>query len=92
MANGATAGNSSLKPVGAKSFAKGIAGAYKTTANLNMRTHPGVLKNENIIMEIPKGATVRNYGYYTMVEGAKWLFIAYDGKEGFSSSEYLKKS
>ena len=92
VANGATAGNASLKPVGAKSFAKGIAGAYKTTTNLNMRTHPGVLKSENIITEIPKGATVRNYGYYTMVEGVKWLYIAYDGKEGFSSSEYLKKS
>lgn len=86
-----TAGNASLKAVGAKSKDTALAGSYKTTAPLNMRAKPGVLKSDNIIMEIPKGATVRNYGFYTMVQGVKWLYVEYNGKVGFSSEEYLKK-
>lgn len=86
------ASNTSLKPVGAQSKNPELAGKYKTTAPLNMRAQPGVLKDDNIIMEIPKGATVRNYGFYTMVQGVKWLYVAYDGEEGFSSEEYLEKS
>lgn len=92
VANGSTAGNASLKPVGAQSKDPKLAGKYKTTAPLNMRARPGVLKNDNIIMEIPKGATVQNYGFYTMVQGVKWLYVAYGGKVGFSSEEYLKKA
>lgn len=91
VANGSTAGNASLKAVGAKSKDTALAGSYKTTAPLNMRAKPGVLKSDNIIMEIPKGATVRNYGFYTMVQGVKWLYVEYNGKVGFSSEEYLKK-
>ena len=91
VANGSTAGNASLKAVGAKSKDTALAGSYKTTAPLNMRAKPGVLKSDNIIMEIPKGATVRNYGFYTMVQGVKWLYVEYNGKVGFSSEAYLKK-
>lgn len=91
VANGSTAGNTSLKAVGAQSKDATLAGSYKTTAPLNMRAKPGVLKSDNIIMEIPKGATVRNYGFYTMVQGVKWLYVEYNGKVGFSSEEYLKK-
>lgn len=89
---GSASGNAGLKPVAAQSFAKGLAGTYKTTAPLNMRAKPGELKDDNIIMEIPAGKKVQNYGYYTMVAGVKWLYVAYGGKVGFSSSEYLKKS
>lgn len=92
VANGSTAGNSSLKPVPAKSKDESLRGAYTTTTYLNMRAKPGVLQKDNIIMEIPKGAKVHNYGYYTMVNGVKWLFIAYKGKEGYSTIEYLKKA
>lgn len=92
VANGSTAGNASLKPVGAQSKDSSLAGKYKTTAPLNMRAKPGVLSADNIIMEIPKGATVQNYGFYTMVQGVKWLYVAYGGKVGFSSEEYLKKA
>lgn len=90
VANGA-AGNKNLKPVVAKSLDKSLAGKYTTTAPLNMRAKPGEIKSNNIIMEIPKGAEVQNYGYYTMVSGVKWLYISYGGKTGFSSKEYLRK-
>lgn len=84
-------GNKALKPVGARSRNNSLRGAYKTTANLNMRAVPGVLKDENIITVLPKGAKVQNYGYYTMVNGVKWLYVAYDGLTGYCSEEYLKK-
>lgn len=84
-------GNNSLKPVGAKSLDKSLSGAYTTTANLNMRAKPGVLKSTNVITVLPKGAVVRNYGYYTMVNGVKWLYVAYNNLTGYCSEEYLKK-
>lgn len=92
VGNGSTSGNTSLKVASAQSMDKNLAGTYKTTSALNMRAVPGVLKSDNIITEIPKGASVQNYGYYTMISGIKWLYIAYNGKVGFSSSEYLKRS
>lgn len=89
--NGAT-GNMYLRPVAAaQSFGEGLAGRYKTTAPLNMRAKPGELKDENIILEIPKGKEVKNYGYYTMVNGVKWLYIEYNGRTGFATIEYMKK-
>ena len=84
-------GNKALKPVGARSRDNSLRGAYRTTANLNMRAVPGVLKDENIITVLPKGAEVHNYGYYTMVNGVKWLYLAYNGLTGYCSEEYLKK-
>lgn len=84
-------GNASLKPVAARSRNTSLKGAYKTTANLNMRAVPGVLDDDNIITVLPKGAKVQNYGYYTMVNGVKWLYVAYNGLTGYCSEEYLKK-
>lgn len=84
-------GNNSLKPAAAKSYNKSLSGSYTTTANLNMRAKPGVLKANNVIIVLPKGAKVRNYGYYTMVNGVKWLYVAYKNLTGYCSEKYLKK-
>lgn len=75
----------------AESFKKSIAGTYKTTSDLNMRYVPGKLTKDNIITVIPDDAKVQNYGYYTEVDGTKWLYVAYDGKVGFASKKYLRK-
>lgn len=92
VANGTVgSGNTSLKAVGAKSKDVSLAGKYTTTANLNMRAKPGVLKDDNIITVLKKGASVQNYGFYTMVNGVKWLLVAYGDLVGFCSMEYLKK-
>lgn len=65
-------------------------GEYKTTAKLNLRAGAGT--DKDIILEIPKGAKVRNYGYYTKdTDSVVWLYIAYGEYEGFSSVKYLKK-
>lgn len=78
----------------AKSFSKALAGAYKTTANLNIRNGAGT--SEEILVTIPKGTTVRNYGYYTSISGVKWLYVTFKYENvtytGFASNEYLKKS
>lgn len=79
----------------AKSFDKSIAGTYKVTANggLNVRTGAGVGKS--VMVAIPKGTKVKNYGYYTSVLGTKWLYIQFTYNNitytGFASSKYLAK-
>ncbi|MCD8013293.1 MAG: phage tail tip lysozyme [Lachnospiraceae bacterium] len=77
----------------AKSFTKSLAGTYVTTANLNMRNGAGTGKS--VMVTLPKGTNVQNYGYYTSYNGVKWLYVQVTYKNvkytGFCSSEYLKK-
>ena len=77
----------------AKQFNKTYAGEYKTTAVLYCRNDAGT--NKKAICKIPAGTKVKCYGYYTMANGVKWLYIQFvlDGVQytGFSSSAYLAK-
>lgn len=85
----------SVKATGiAKSFNKSIAGKYTVTAtSLNVRDAAGV--GNKVLVAIPKGTVVQNYGYYTVVDGVKWLYVQFTYKRvtytGFCSSAYLKK-
>lgn len=79
----------------AKTLNKNVAGKYKvTSAALNMRNGAGTKKA--IIIELPKGTEVMNYGYYTEEAGVKWLYVEakYNGRTyiGFCSSKYLRKA
>lgn len=73
----------------AASFDKSIAGTYTTTAKLNMRTGAGTGKT--ILVTLPKGTKVQNYGYYTK----NWLYVQVTYNNilytGFCSKSYLKK-
>jgi hypothetical protein len=78
----------------AKSFNKSVAGTYTVTASsLNIRDAAGV--GNKVLVSIPKGTKVRNYGYYTIVDGVKWLYVQFTYKRvtytGFCSGAYLKK-
>lgn len=78
----------------AKSYLKSLSGTYKVTASaLNVRNGAGITKKK--MVAIPKGTTVKCYGYYTSVLGTKWLYIQFTYKNvtytGFASSKYLKK-
>lgn len=77
----------------AKKSDKALAGTYVTTANLYLRNDAG--SNKKALCLIPKGTSVKNYGYYNEFDGTKWLYIqvTLDGilYTGFSSSAYLKK-
>jgi len=88
-ANKASSASSSDKNP-AESYDKSIKGYYRTTANLNMRSGAGT--KCSILLTIPKGKKVKNYGYYTEINGVKWYYITYSKKKGFVSSEYLTKA
>jgi len=79
-----------VKVDSAKNFDKKIAGSYKTTANLNLRSGAGTSKSKKVITVIPNGSTVRCYGYFTPVNGVKWYLVKYKDFTGFASSKYLK--
>lgn len=89
VAKSTTGTSSSLKPAAAKYRDDKLAGTYKTTANLNMRTNAGT--SHSIIDTIPAGKSVQCYGYYNTADGVKWLYVVYNGKSGYCSSKYLKK-
>lgn len=76
----------------ARSFNKNLAGTYITTGDLYLRNDAGT--NKKALCVIPKNTEVKNYGYYTLFNKTKWLYIqvAVDGVmyTGFSSSVYLK--
>lgn len=78
---------------GARSFDKALAGTYTVTTDLHIRSGAGTGKASLAVL--PGGTKVRNYGYYTEVDGVKWLYIqvTLNGTTytGFSSSKYLKK-
>ena len=79
----------------ATGFDKSLAGTYTVTAasGLNVRNAAGT--NNKVLVAIPKGTKVQNYGYYTLVGGVKWLYVkfTYNGVTyiGFASASYLKK-
>ena len=81
------------KVAAAQSFSKSIAGTYKVKASdgLNMRYKPGNTSKSNLILTIPNGKSVSNYGYYTVVNGVKWYLVAYNENTGYVSSKYLTK-
>lgn len=78
----------------AKSFLKSLAGTYTVKTALNCRDGAGTSYKSLVV--IPKGTSVKNYGYYTTVSGVKWLYIQFtlNGTvyTGFSSSAYLAKA
>ncbi len=77
----------------AEKYDKSIAGAYRTTAALNMRNGAG--KSHKVLTVLKSGTVVNNYGYYSEVSGTKWLYVqvTVDGVKytGFCSGKYLKK-
>lgn len=80
----------SAKIEAAQSFDKALAGTYTITASaLNIRSGAG--KTKKSLGTIPNGKTVQCYGYYTIVDGVKWLYVAYGELAGFCSMKYLKK-
>lgn len=76
-----------------KSFASSLRGSYKVTASaLNLRMAPGT---GTIMIAMPKGTVVNNYGYYTQNGGVKWLYVQTTVNKksytGYCSLYYLQK-
>lgn len=80
----------------AAKFEKSLAGTYKVTASDYLHLRHGAGTNKQSMAKLPSGTQVKNYGYYTVFNGVKWLYIQAKLTNGvtytgFSSSEYLKK-
>ena len=92
IVNGKSQTSSGSKGV-AQSFDKAIAGTYTVSPNvgaLAMRDGAGKVGTK-VIRSVPKGQPVHNYGYYSTVDGVRWLYVEYAGLTGFMSGRYLKK-
>lgn len=78
----------------AQEFNKAVAGTYEVTASL-LNVRHGAGTDKKIMCVIPDGTKVKNYGYYTTVNGVKWLYVqfTYNGVTytGFASSKHLYK-
>lgn len=91
----ASSSGEAVKATGvAQSFDKTLAGTYTVTASsLNVRNAAGT--TNKVLVSIPKGTQVKNYGYYSTANGVKWLYVQFTYKNvtytGFCSSAYLKK-
>lgn len=74
---------------------KSLAGTYTVTASsgLNVRNAAGT--GAKVLVTIPKGTKVKNYGYYSPVGSVKWLYVQFTYKgvtyTGFCSGAYLTK-
>lgn len=75
----------------AQSFESDYNRTYKTTAPLYLRDGAGTQNKAFLLM--PKGSSVRCYGFYTRYQGVNWLSVEYKTKDtkytGFCSKEWL---
>ena len=71
----------------AKSKSAAYNKAYKTTADLNMRSGAGT--DFPVLTTLPHGAAFRCYGFYNVVGSTVWLFGDAAGKKGYCSKSYL---
>lgn len=77
----------------AKSRDISLAGGYRVYASggLNMRYEPGNLDDDNIVKVLPWASIVMNYGYFTEVDGDKWLYVSNGRDVGYVHSKYVRK-
>lgn len=79
----------------ARSFNKAVAGTYTVTAGVGLNVRDAAGTDSKVLVTIPKGTTVKNYGYYTVVNGVKWLYVAFSYKRvnytGFVHERFLSR-
>ena len=80
----------------AASKSSSLAGTYTVTASSGLNMRNGAGTGYSVMVALPKGTSVKCYGYYTAVSGVKWLYVqtTYNSVTytGFCSETYLKKS
>ena len=71
-----------------------VAGQYRVTAvRLNIRDGAGT--QHAVLIDVPEDTILRSYGYYTRVDGIRWLYVRLKHGgityTGFCSEKYLEK-
>ena len=67
-----------------------LSGTYIVTASvLNMRK--GSSTETEIIKKLPRNTKVQCYGYYSLVDNKRWLYVTDNKDTGFCSENFLKK-
>ena len=74
-----------------KEYDNTLSGTWKVFDGnkLNMRNGAGT--DYEIIETLQPNTKVVCYGYFTTVDGRKWLYVQHDGLVGFCSTKYLEK-
>lgn len=84
------------KAAAAQKFDKKLAGTYTVSAlKTGLLYGPGTSDGKEYasILSVPKGKKVSCYGYYGFSDKkAKYLYVVYNGKNGFLKSSCLKKA
>ena len=79
----------------AKSYSASIAGTYIVNSRTGLNVRDGAGTSFKVLVAIPLGKKVENYGYYTDAQGIRWLYIAFEQSGvkyiGFASSEWLSR-
>lgn len=79
----------------ASKFDKSLAGSYSVNASGGLYCRTGAGTNKKALCLIPNRTKVQCYGYYSVSNGVKWLYVQFVLNNvkytGFCSSAYLKK-
>lgn len=70
-----------------------IAREYSVNAKSGLNIRDGAGTDYNILVSIPYGTKVQNYGYYSEGQGLNWLYVAFEYDNvryiGFASAQWL---
>lgn len=79
----------------AMSYNAELAGTYTVNSATGLNVRNGAGTNFSVLVAIPNGKKVENYGYYTDNNGTRWLYIAFEiGSTkyiGFASAAWLRR-
>lgn len=70
-----------------------IARTYSVNAKSGLNIRDGAGTDYKILVSIPYGTEVQNYGYYSEAQGLKWFYVAFEYNNvryiGFASAQWL---
>lgn len=74
----------------AASFNESLAGSYTVNAKEGLNVRDGAGTNYKVLTALSIGKVVECYGYYTDVDGTRWLYVTFD-KNGIKYTGFVSK-
>lgn len=79
----------------AQNYDASLSGTYIVNSRTGLNVRDGAGTSFKVLVAIPFGKKVENYGYYTDANGIRWLYIAFEQSGvkyiGFASSQWLSR-